>query len=584
MKKSIISLVLILAVVLLPMQFAFADDATYTAVYNEVTDGILVSGTVQAQRANIPLTLTVTKADGTFVGGYQTTAVRNQEGKIAFAFDEVKLPLDAATGDYLFTVTGDGVTPASVPAYSYYSTNDSLAFINDINAKIAAGGAGIYEKILSGAAQLTLSNAELTALDANAQLVFNNQMLAETYTVPASITTEADANVVKEAFKKLVGNAKKALTVASFANISNAATLNAWFNTYYDANGFNLNDPSTSINEASISAYVANVKSTASFVSRIAGYNNPDSLAAIKAFIYESGLLTTIETAHFSNTYGILTAYPTLFAVNTTNLARLSSEKQADIYEAVANAYYATYSDLVTVFDNKVLDAINAGDTSTTVPGGWGGGSGGGSTGGGVFISGDTGVDNTPVDKPQFDEKPVIKEVFSDLASVSWAKDAILALEAKGIINGKADGVFAPNDLITRAEFIKLLVAATNAELADGEISSFTDVSADAWYCPYIAAAEKSELILGNDDNKFMPSENITRQDMAVILSRAFKLAASEEKSDFADADDISDYAKEAVNILASNGIIKGMGEGLFAPLSNATRAQAAVMLYNILK
>ena len=114
--------------------------------------------------------------------------------------------------------------------------------------------------------------------------------------------------------------------------------------------------------------------------------------------------------------------------------------------------------------------------------------------------------------------------------------------------------------------------------------NNFADVSAGDWFAPYVASAFDAGVVNGISQTEFGASLNITRQDMAVMIFKASKLAAGELKTDFADFDEISDYAKEAVKAMNSLGIINGRGNGAFCPKENATRAEAAQMIYKALK
>ena len=173
---------------------------------------------------------------------------------------------------------------------------------------------------------------------------------------------------------------------------------------------------------------------------------------------------------------------------------------------------------------------------------------------------------------------------FNDIGDVAWAQEAIYALASKGIINGRDEYTFDPNANITRAEYCQILIGAIgkSSEYAD---SSFADVPTDAWFYHAVAVASQYGIVSGYGDGNFGPYDLITRQDMALMTLKAAQvmnknLVAATESS-FTDADQISDYAQEAVYTLANAGIINGMGDGTFAPIANATRAQAAVIIYS---
>ena len=173
---------------------------------------------------------------------------------------------------------------------------------------------------------------------------------------------------------------------------------------------------------------------------------------------------------------------------------------------------------------------------------------------------------------------------FNDLGDVEWAQTAIFTLAAKGIINGRDEYTFDPNANITRAEYCQILVGAIDksSEYAD---ASFTDVSTDAWFYHAVAVASKYGIVEGYGDGNFGPYDLITRQDMALMTYKAAQVMnkdlASNSSQSFTDADQIAEYAQNAVYSLANAGIISGMGDGTFAPVANATRAQAAVIIYS---
>ncbi len=172
---------------------------------------------------------------------------------------------------------------------------------------------------------------------------------------------------------------------------------------------------------------------------------------------------------------------------------------------------------------------------------------------------------------------------FTDLGDVEWAQEAINTLAAKGIVSGRDAYTFDPNANITRAEYCQILVGAIGKS-QDAADSSFYDVASDAWYYHAVSVASYYGIVSGYGDGNFGPNDLITRQDMALMTYKAAiatgKNLAAIRTLTFGDADQISDYAVEAVTTLTNAGIINGMSEAEFAPKANATRAQAAVILY----
>ena len=181
-----------------------------------------------------------------------------------------------------------------------------------------------------------------------------------------------------------------------------------------------------------------------------------------------------------------------------------------------------------------------------------------------------------------------IANMFSDLAGFEWAQQAITTLKSKNIVNGKTATEFAPSDVVLREEFAKMVMLAVLSDKVEaaGAESDFTDVDYAAWYAPYIAAATKNNIINGYGDI-FGIGDTIRREDMAVMCYRALKAKGHtfekvKEAHSFTDA--ISDYAQEAVSALYEAGLINGYSETEFNGNGTATRAEAAMILYNIIK
>jgi hypothetical protein len=175
---------------------------------------------------------------------------------------------------------------------------------------------------------------------------------------------------------------------------------------------------------------------------------------------------------------------------------------------------------------------------------------------------------------------------FTDIAHVSWAKTGIEALAARTIIDGVGEGAFKPDQKVTRAEFLKMLMQAF--DLSDESAkSTLNDVKEGAWYYSSVAAAQKLGIVQGKADGSFGVSDEITREDMAVMAYRAAQQLSVKLKNDakpagFADQADMAGYAIQAVEAMQAGGVIQGIGEGKFAPKGQATRAQAAVVIYQL--
>lgn len=173
---------------------------------------------------------------------------------------------------------------------------------------------------------------------------------------------------------------------------------------------------------------------------------------------------------------------------------------------------------------------------------------------------------------------------FSDVGSSYWCYDTIKYLYENEIINGKTETEFCPEDFVTRAEFVKMLVAAGDISADDNEIS-FKDVKKSDWYYTYVKTAFNAEIITGTGENIFGADENITREDLCVMLGRALRFEnTSEFEAAFSDSDEISDYAKGYVAQMSKEGVISGYSDGTFRPQNCATRSECAKIIYSYIK
>ena len=200
-----------------------------------------------------------------------------------------------------------------------------------------------------------------------------------------------------------------------------------------------------------------------------------------------------------------------------------------------------------------------------------------------TYVGGKGGGASVPTNLQGPITTPTSPNAFSDIDSVSWAVKAINTLYSKGIINGKGDGVFAPNDRIKREEIVKILVLGMNIP-STTETTDFTDVDTNEWYAEFIARAKASGIVEGISDTTFGIGTNVTRQDITVMIYRAAKsvgIGFTKTKTDFADYDNVADYAKEAVAAMAGQEMINGYDDGTFRPTAYVTRAEAAKMIYS---
>lgn len=177
-----------------------------------------------------------------------------------------------------------------------------------------------------------------------------------------------------------------------------------------------------------------------------------------------------------------------------------------------------------------------------------------------------------------------VEPPFLDCRS-HWAKDYINRAADAGWVNGTGDGLFQPNGTLTRAMFVTMLAGLSGVDEAKYPGSRFSDVPAAQWYAPSVAWAASEGIVSGTGDGQFQPDRNITRQEMAQIMAGylAWKGVDTTPGADstaynIPDRADIAAWALDSVCFCYEKGLLSGRDTG-FAPLENATRAEACVVL-----
>ncbi|MEK4698600.1 S-layer homology domain-containing protein [Solibacillus sp. FSL R7-0668] len=162
---------------------------------------------------------------------------------------------------------------------------------------------------------------------------------------------------------------------------------------------------------------------------------------------------------------------------------------------------------------------------------------------------------------------------FADVKQTNTHYDAINELAGRGIINGYEDGLFRPENFVSRAQAAKIIAKTLNLDVSNVENPQFKDVNINSGYYPYIAALANAGIINGFD-GKFNPSGNITRGQMSKIIARAFELTSTDELT-FKDVPADHEFAPY-ISALAEKGITLGTGNGKFAMHELVTRGQLA--------
>lgn len=292
--------------------------------------------------------------------------------------------------------------------------------------------------------------------------------------------------------------------------------------------------------------------------------NNLDSLRDL--FVEQVILIgvTNPSKTGFGHVRQILTD-DNMKAVGLTLKKSLTDEAAAAV--AAQSGGFNSIAQLQTFLDGVLSDTVK--DT---------GRASGSTSGGGFSVAGE--VSSVVAPDSQNEQN---NQMFADLHEVAWAKESILKLAEKGILS--YSNQFKPNDAVTREQFAKMVCMAFEIE-ATSEDSGFNDVDASQWYSDFVSGAKKAGIIKGKSQDMFGVGEPITRQDLCVMLYRAMNAVTGVQQDAivFDDNHKIADYAIESVATLTAMEVINGYDDNTFRPNHLCTRAEAAKLIYSIIR
>ncbi|MBR6807053.1 MAG: DUF4838 domain-containing protein, partial [Clostridia bacterium] len=178
---------------------------------------------------------------------------------------------------------------------------------------------------------------------------------------------------------------------------------------------------------------------------------------------------------------------------------------------------------------------------------------------------------------------------FEDVAPTDWFWKEVLTVNEEGIMTGKSATVFDPKANISRAEVVTALArfACVNVK-GKGDSLTFPDTQTDAWYSDYVGWAFENGIVTGYDNGNFGPSDLITRQELAVVLSRMIKyleakMPDSPQIDKFTDGGKIASWVAPHAETMRMAGLMKGDANGNFNATNNASRAEVATIISRML-
>lgn len=309
------------------------------------------------------------------------------------------------------------------------------------------------------------------------------------------------------------------------------------------------------------------------------GYTSIESMEQAFKIAYGLEAINTSQVAKMEENLKNFRDETDLCTTEINNILNLSTKLKYNAYEAIlASVQKSKLSDenqleslLVTAYNTAKDDGMNRGSGGS---GGAGGGGGGMTSVTPRHVGGNNGTGQAEIQQ----------QVFPDLPLGHWAEESVKWAKVNGVLSGNEKGYLEPERSVNREEFTKMLIAAMGCELLEEKLP-FEDVEPGSWYAPYIASALQNGIVNGMSDTIFGVEQTISRQDMAVMIYRAWTQSemqadAVRAYNEFADEQQIADYAKDAITALYQAGILNGKGDNLMDPTGNATRAEAAKMIY----
>ncbi|OAS13351.1 X2-like carbohydrate binding domain-containing protein [Paenibacillus oryzisoli] len=179
---------------------------------------------------------------------------------------------------------------------------------------------------------------------------------------------------------------------------------------------------------------------------------------------------------------------------------------------------------------------------------------------------------------------------FKDVET-HWAQEAVNNLGSRMIVNGVGNGLFNPNQSMTRVEFAAAMVRALGLKLENSATSPFKDVKSSDWFSGAVQTAHSYGLISGFEDGTFRPQESITREQAMVVIAQAMKItklkpvtAWTPSVSDFTDSAMLADWAASSVTDMLKAGLVTGRDGSNLAPKEAVSRAEISTLVQRLLQ
>lgn len=551
--------------------FATGKDTNCDVVYDYSNEQVTISGVTEKENdLNGIVTIQVLKGGNTF-DGLNTKSIEEKKESILFTGQENTA---GSNGEFSFTIGYNETdmpegNATSVPHKVRIVTNNGTKVLDfTINLSTKKVYAMAVDKINNIASDITKTDeefakalqTELMSLGFDAEPL-DKSALSEVLTKPYR-TYIAKNHIDVE---KMPENSRvfKNFILMGASKTNNLKNLEDYKNTiFWTEDGLSLAYDNVAKNQV-IQEYF-----TKKFTDEIIASED----ITLDTFTKAWKVAVILTNARYGSGWGSLKASLDVYGSEIG----ITQNKSNSVYQNLFGKDY-TKNSLKYAFDTAE-DKNSTGSSS-------GGGGGGGNSN--VSLNKIAAGNNNIITSDTTEKITPIKKNFWDIDDAEWAAEAILALADKGIIHGKEENVFKPNDAVTREEFIKILIGAMN--LSDERyINHFEDVNSSDWFCSWVNIAYENGVCQGIGRNCFGVGSQITRQDMVVMLNNALRMKGKTlpdiENLTFLDKNEIAEYARIPVSNMVYIGAVNGVSDTEFEPLGIANRAQAASIIYRVLE
>ncbi len=184
--------------------------------------------------------------------------------------------------------------------------------------------------------------------------------------------------------------------------------------------------------------------------------------------------------------------------------------------------------------------------------------------------------------KEENGKKTFTESTFTDIKKDDWHYESVKYVYENNLMQGTGNG-FEPESKMTRAMLVTVLYRMANPKGTEST-HNFNDVASGEWYSDAVAWASSNGIVSGVSENKFAPNEDITREQMALIIYRFAKMQGidttdASNLESFTDASEVSDWSLDAIKWANSVSLVNGTSETTLSPKDTATRAQVATIL-----